>query len=177
MLPMEASDPVKYFYSYSVQSSPRTRPLTVYIVHFESLDLLPQIKIILYTLNLFAYYLLSFLASTENLDFPGGFVALLQPLQKRQLICAHRLYLMARGSVSGFRLLPTEYGSSIFFQKPSLWKYSYQPASYSYLFPEIRLFLLVNLLFFKKIILTRKLFNQTQYPNLEINFFQKSCSS
>lgn len=117
---MEASDPVKYFYSYSVQPSPRTRPLTVYIVHFESLDLLPQIKIILYTLNLFAYYLLSFLASTENLDFPGGFVALLQPLQKRQLICAHRLYLMARGSVSGFRLLPTEYGSSIFFQKPSL---------------------------------------------------------
>ena len=78
---MEATDPVKYFYSYSVKSSPRTWPLTVYIVHFESLDLLPKIKIILYTLNLFAHYLLSVLASTENLDFPGRFLGPLQPLQ------------------------------------------------------------------------------------------------
>lgn len=81
MLPMEATDPVRYFYSYSVKSSPRTWPLTIYIVHFESLDLLPKIKIILYTLNLFAYYLFSFLASAENLDFPGGFLGPLQPLQ------------------------------------------------------------------------------------------------
>lgn len=66
LLALEVMDPVKHSYSYAIWSSPRTWPLTINIVHFESPVLLPTITIVPYTLNLFTHYLLSFRASTET---------------------------------------------------------------------------------------------------------------